>query len=177
MIAQKYPRMLGSARSRDDTTMSRAIQAWYLTGTRSTSPQRRLTCGSGAVTLPDPEWGNQAPVCGEAGSRVTKHLASELMHVLIIVDAGKLAEAHLEAVADYIAMIALSRVGSQDACSELASIMDLLSPGCTERPAPEALTAADDAFLKSLYRADLESNLSFEQADIRKQMLGELAGR
>jgi len=93
------------------------------------------------------------------------------------VDTGQLTQTHLETTADYIAMIALSRVGSMDACSELPSILDLLAPACTERPSPQQITLADGAFLKSLYHADLGMNLNFEQADIRTQMLSELAGQ
>lgn len=174
-IAHQYPRLLGSGRQRGDTTMSRAIQAWYLTGTR-TDPQRGVSCGSGLAAVPDPAWGNETSVCGQAGSRLTHHMHSELLHVLVIVDAGKLTQTHLEATADYIAMIALSRVGSMDACSELPSILDLLAAACAERPRPEAITAADGVFLKSLYRADLGDNLNFEEADIRSQMLSELSG-
>lgn len=174
-IAEKYPRVLGSGRKRGDTLMSRAIQAWYQTGTRSSSPQRRSKCDSATVAQPDPPWGDEAPACGEAGSRLTHHLESELLHVLVIVDQGKLSQTHLQTTADYIAMIALARVGSMDGCSELPSVLDLLATDCA-RASPEGITAADGAFLRSLYHADLQMDLKFEQSDIRKQMLNELAG-
>jgi hypothetical protein len=34
-LAKSYPTVLGSSRSRNDRTMTRPIQAWYLTGTHS----------------------------------------------------------------------------------------------------------------------------------------------
>jgi hypothetical protein len=198
-VSKKYPYLLGSARKRDDTTMSRAIQAWYLTGTRSTILQSKPAFGGGAFAdarspsrgaelastlatgfngfAPDPEWGNTTTVTGAAGSRLTKRLESALLHVLVIVDVSKLQEAQLGTVTDYIAMITLSRARSLDKCSELPSIIDLLSPACADRARPQSLTAADAAFLKALYRASLDVNLNIEEANIRNEMLTELEGR
>jgi hypothetical protein len=69
---------------------------------------------------------------------------------MVIVDAGKLKGVPLGAVVDYIAVIALTRIGSPDSCSELPSSIDLLATDCGDRPRPGALTTADTAFLQAL---------------------------
>jgi hypothetical protein len=83
----------------------------------------------------------------------------------------------LRSISDYIAMLALTRMGSLDACSELPSIIDLLSSGCDARDKPQALTDADTAYLKALYSSDLEMNLNIEQVDMRDRMVMSITGR
>ncbi len=187
-IAKDYPILLGSSRKAGDTTFGHAIQSWYLTGTRSMAGFQPPIDGTalymalfdpsqvGNFTTPDPAYGSGAPPSGLAGSRLTKSLQSELLHVFIIVDAQKVAGESLRAIADYIAMVALTRMGSLDACSELSSIIDLLSPTCTGRDKPVALTGADTAYLKALYSSDLETNLNIEQGDMRDRMIKVIEG-
>jgi hypothetical protein len=202
-IAKAYPMLLGSSRSAGDTIFHRAIQSWYLTGTRAVD----------GVNLPDSSFGNAytcqctptekadmqieqgippplstgltvdvpgsdgTTVTGLAGSYFTKGLTSEFIHVLIIVDTRKVAGNSLRSLSDYIAMLALTRIGSLDGCNELPSIIDLLSSGCGEREKPQALTDADTAYLKALYSADLEANLNIEQGDMRDRMVKVIMGR
>ena len=78
----------------------------------------------------DPAYGGRVCPSGIAGSYFTKGLTSEFLHVLVIVDTRKVAGDSLRSIADYIAMLALTRMGSLDGCSELPSIIDLLSSGC-----------------------------------------------
>ena len=195
-IAQAYPRLLGSSRSAGDATFRQAIQSWYLTGTKSVEGPHWALGHAGAILpnydapteaawgtsrLPDgayvdaPNGKGYAPR-GLAG-QFTKGLASELVHVLVIVDTRKVAGDSLRSISDYIAMLALTRMGSLDACSELPSIIDLLSSGCDARDKPQALTDADTAYLKALYSSDLEMNLNIEQVDMRDRMVMSITGR
>ena len=57
----------------------------------------------------------------------------------------------LDAVSDYVAMLALSQARSLDHCNVLPSVTDLFAGACPGRPAPTGLTAADTAYLKALY--------------------------
>jgi hypothetical protein len=125
----------------------------------------------------DPAHGRGFAPSGMPGSYLTKSLTSELLHVLVIVDTRKVAGDSLRSIADYIAMLALTRMGSLDGCSELPSIIDLLSSGCDERDKPQALTDADTAYLKALYSSDLEMNLNIEQGDMRDRMVAAITGR
>ena len=113
---------------------------------------------------------------GLAGGYFTKDLKTEFLHVLVIVDTRKVAGDSLRSICDYIAMLALTRMGAVDACSELPSIIEL-SSGCDERDKPRALTDADTAYLKALYSSDLEMNLNIEQADMRDRMVKVIMGR
>jgi hypothetical protein len=114
---------------------------------------------------------------GLAGSYFTNGLASEFVHVFVVVDTSKVAGDSLQSVSDYIAMLALTRMSSLDGCNELPSIIDLLSSGCGSHAKPQALTGADTAYLKALYSADLDMNLNIELGDMRDRMVTAIAGR
>jgi hypothetical protein len=97
--------------------------------------------------------------------------------VLVIIDTSKIATDSLSSISDYISMLALTRMDFLDGCSELPSIIDLLSSGCRKRAKPLALTETDTAYLKALYSADLEENLNLEQGDMRDRMVTTITGR
>jgi hypothetical protein len=196
-IGGHYPYLLGSARRPHDTTFSRPVQSWYTTGTQSIwgyePPMVGFNQGQGlpsesgsgsetpefapsagvAGVVPDGPYGG-ATQMGLAGSLTGAGLRGELLHVLVIVDAQKLEGLPLNALADYIAMISLTRMTDLDSCNELPSIIDLLAGACSGRERPAALTAADEAFLKALYTASLERNLNIEQGALRDRMLATL---
>jgi hypothetical protein len=196
-IAKAYPTLLGSARSPHDTTFRRAIQTWYLTGTRSMAGWNPPV--SGLDTPPTPGGPNQilpstpphstpgvtidlpngqgAAPSGLAGSHLGMSLRSEFLHVLVVIDARKVTGLSLGAVADYVAMVTLTRMSSLDSCSELPSIVDLLASGCADRAKPGSITVADTAFLKALYGSDLEMKLNLERGEIHDRMLAELGQR
>lgn len=195
-IAKRYPFLLGSARTPHDATMTHPIQSWYLTGTQAVNgwqpPVRGLNApppagseqivpaiapDTGPDLLPDSSTSAGAVPGGMAGSRLGAGLQSQLLHVLIVVDTRKTASLPLGAVTDYIAMLALTKVASLDDCSELPSILDLLACACAGRTPPDAITAADTAFLKALYASDLDMKLNVEQGEIHDRMLGELERR
>jgi hypothetical protein len=132
--------------------------------------------GGLVVDAPHPNGRGIAP-SGMPGSYLSKSLTSELLHVFVIVDSRKVAGDSLRSISDYIAMLALTWMGSLDDCGELPSIIDLLSSGCDERDRPQALTDADTAYLKALYSSDLEMNLNIEQVDMRDRMVMSITGR
>ncbi len=103
-------------------------------------------------------------------------LASEFVHVLIIADSTKVDHYPLRAVADYVGLLALTRISQSQGCAPLASITDLLAAGCPP-PGPDSLTAADQAYLKGLYAADLYRNLNLERGDMHEQMMRQLEAK
>jgi hypothetical protein len=194
----KYHPLLGYYREtelKQVTTFSHPVQAWYMTGTRSLDaglPIAGLDFGhSGAETGADDITSilstglkiDSAAHDGSLGfgasgnpeSYFTKGLRSEFMHVLIIVDSKAVAKYSLRTISDYIALFALTRIGSQDTCSGLSSILTLFDAGCGQPPAE--LTSADTAYLKALYGADLDMKLALEQGDIREQMLQTISSK
>jgi hypothetical protein len=176
-LAQAAPLLLGLTRAAGDTAFNRAIQAWYLMGTTSTAGFQPSGDGADATlsTSLSDAVGNQP--AGITGSYFTKGLTSELRHVLIIVDRGKVASLSVRAIADYVATLSLTHMGSLDTCNELPSIIDVLSSGCGERGKPTSLTDADTAYLKALYLSNRETNLNLEQGEMRDQMTKTILGK
>jgi hypothetical protein len=187
-IDHQHPYLLGSGRRPQDTVVRRAVQSWYITGTRALVPMQRPAAGfNGPIqegstpdtppgvagnpgVVPDAPYGGAVP-SGVAGSRVGANLRSELLHVMVVVDAQKLLTIPLESVADYIAMVSLTRITEPDTCNELPSILDLLSESCSRRPRPTALTPADSAFLRALYATELDKKLNIEAGEVRDRMM------
>ena len=195
-LAKSYPTVLGSSRSRNDRTMTRPIQAWYLTGTHSmngwnppvqglNSPavggDNQIQAAIGQPDSPnltaDQPNGQGTTAGGTAGSHLTVGLRSEFLHVLVVVDSNRVKGMSLAAITDYISMIALTRIVSLDTCNELPSILDLLSSACGTRATADSITEADTAFLQALYRSDLERKLNIEQGEMRDRMVAVLEKR
>jgi hypothetical protein len=185
-IAKSYRQYLGfypSSQTRKKwwksvTTFSRPIQAWYETGTRSTDyqPPAFGVSASYLGAQLDSEETDIGQQPGGLASRLKRGLRSEFVHVLIIADGGQMARYSLQSVADYLAVLSLTHMSQLDQCAPLPSITDLLASGCAT-PVADSLTAADRAYLKALYSADLEKNLNFEKGDIHEQMMRQIEGK
>ncbi len=173
------------------------IQAWYKTATQGngnavglafaciTTGRVSTTCGAGGADQPAnpgslvgeshemetvdiPENGSPS---GCADSPFSGCLKSLFKNVLVVVDGRALEGRALGPLADYVAMLALSRQQSLDACDALPSIIDLLAKSpCPGRDPPDGLTAADASYLTALYASDAEGKLSSEQGDIAGRM-------
>jgi hypothetical protein len=197
-IAKAYRPMLGfypAAQVTQMTTFTRPIQAWYETGTRSMDYQPPVIGLSNGAAPADTQYnpGADSPFLtgvqvdsdvtamgmqpsGVAGSFIKKGLRSDFMHVLIIADSARVARYSLQAIADYAAMLSLTRMAQLENCAPLPSITDLLASGCAT-PAPDSLTAADRAYLMALYSADLEQTLNLERGDVHERMMQQIEGK
>jgi hypothetical protein len=160
------------------TTFSRPIQAWYETGTRPTDYQPPQANGPICFTCVGGTLDSDATATPPAGtaSRFRQDLRSEFVHVLIIADGGQIARYSLQSVADYLAVLSLTHMSQLNQCAPLPSITDLLASGCAA-PVADSLTAADRAYLKALYSADLEKNLNVERSDIHEQIMQQIEGK
>jgi hypothetical protein len=176
------------------------IQAWYKTATQGDGnsnglafacvttgrvPDSPAACGGGGADQPPnpgslfgeshemetvdiPENGSPS---GCADSHFSGCLKSLFKNVLIVVDSHAVEGKDLGALADYLAMLALSRPQSLDGCDALSSIVDLYAKSpCLGRDPPDGLTAADASYLTALYASDAEGRLSSEQGDIAGRM-------
>jgi hypothetical protein len=141
----------------------RPFKAWYVTGTQA----------EGDGIQEDREF-DRTPG-GTAGSRLTKHLASRFIGVLVVIDANQILGHQIGAIADDVAMLSLARATELKGCSELPTILDFLSPDCPTTADPEGLTAYDVAYLKGLYSVDPEENLSAQRSEIGSRILREVA--
>jgi len=148
------------------------IQAWYLTATVDYN-------GGWHVDLPRANFfnnnsygftgGNDGDYVGvgRIGGRINNGIASYLHNVIIVADSGKLKDYEIGSLADYIAMLALSRPKSFDACWEVPSITNLLAKDCEKLRKTATLSDNDAAFLHGLYKMGAGDSEFRQRAEIR----------
>lgn len=178
--------------------VTRPIQAWYVTATRSTalgtagaataigdgvnSTTLQVTAGQngvnggpvGVAVIDDPFGRTPGE---ELGSRLNDTLSSEFANVLVIVDQTKVAGASTQAIADYVAVLALAQVADLDDCNALPSVLDLLAKGCSPARAPEMLTASDLGYLQALYGTETRLPAAFSRGVIAAHLAQALQPR
>ena len=159
-------------------TFERPIQSWYLTRSVGTDGQSVLELNHGSAFQ---DAGPGAPpaniggtVTGRPGSRLGDDMSSELVHSLILVDADKVSNLKIGAVADYIALLALSRWQGLERCNSFATILNLMADGCADA-APETVTASDMGLLTALYTANPRQSGTQQRAEIADRMTQEAA--
>jgi len=148
------------------TTFSRPVGAWYVTRTVDQFGQSWLDVDDPRPY--SPRDGGEKP-SGRAGSRLESQLSAEVVHSLILADANKVAGEKIDAVADYIAVLALAKWQGLERCNAIPTILNLMADGCEAR-APEAATNADLALLTGLYAVDPLELGSQQRAAIASQM-------
>jgi hypothetical protein len=166
-LVRSEPVLLGydfQSQSKGASTFSGLIRPWYLTATRGRyddvvrdTPDSPFTASMHQSTVSDKR-------------------SSLIWGVVVIADARKVAGYPVGPVADYIAMLILTKTRSVNECGELPSILDLMAPNCRTDNQPAALTEADTAFLEALYSIDMNLATSLQRSHIRKLMLRELGG-
>jgi hypothetical protein len=186
-IAARSPAVLGSDGVK---TVTRPIQAWYVTASLDLRPLSQSGLPpSSPISAPPPPAGpagfvgrvSQERFANNQGAMnrpcIDIHLPTcphgAFLNVLVIVDAGHMGDVSVDLTADYVAMLALSQPQSRslDGCMALPSIVDLYAKDCPGRAPPGGLTPADMAYLAALYSADLTVDKPKEQADIAFRMV------
>jgi hypothetical protein len=165
-----------AAKTKALATFDRPIQSWYLTRSVGTDGQDILELNHGSTFM---DMGPGAPpgsiggsIKGRAGSRLGTDQSSELVHSLVLVDAGKVANLKAGAVADYIAVLALSRWEGLSRCNAIATILNLLADDCAD--APESATEGDLGLLSALYALDPREAGSQQRLTMAGRMRAEL---
>ncbi len=159
------------------TAISHPIQAWYVTGIRD---NRGLVFvdKDGTLVIDDcnngcpPHIGSTSTVPNPSvgGWRFRPDLSSDLLYVTIIVDSSKTAHNTVGEIADYVAMMALSRTEDYEDCQLMPSIANLLSPNCDDKLKPAEITASDIAYLRGVYKMDAGATLQIQQDQIAAEM-------
>ncbi|THD51662.1 hypothetical protein [Phenylobacterium sp.] len=139
-------------------TFRRPVQAWYVTRVRDDTGKSWLEIHDPTSFLDPPH--------GRAGSRLSNGMSAEVVHSLIIADANKVAGEKIEAVADYVAVLALARWQRLDRCSSMPTILNLMADGCDPDAKPEAATPQDLALLTGLYSVQARESGSQQRATI-----------
>jgi hypothetical protein len=161
-------------------TFDRPIQSWYLTRSVGTDGQDILELNGGPACVSS--HGPGAPPCdikappvkGRAGSRLGNDMSSELVHSLILADANRVSGEKIGAVADYIAVLALSRWQGLERCNGIPTILNLLADDCDRDSAPEAATEADLGLLTGLYAVSPRDAGPLQRASIAGRLQAEL---
>ena len=172
-VRRRHPALLGfhyAAQAKRLATFNRPIQAWYVTGTKSSQPSSRNDTG-GLAQLDDPF---QPMAGGAAGSRLTSRISSEFLAALVVVDTTKTAGQEIGAIADQVAVLSLTRAAQPRPCGELPSILDVMNPDCGADRGVAAITAYDLAYLKALYGIKPEEYAAAQQGRIVSRMVREL---
>ena len=96
------------------------------------------------------------------------------VRVVIVVDTNRVLGYKAAAIADYIALLALSTEISLDSCGDLPSVLDLLSSNCEAREKPQSLTAGDTAYLRALYSNSEPGSVTGEKDAITERMMPDI---
>lgn len=172
-VRRRRPVLLGfhyAAQAKRIATVNRPIQAWYVTGTKSSQPSTNNNMG-GLVEVDDPF----EPMAGGApGSRLTSRISSEVLAALVVVDTTKTAGREIGAIADQVAVLSLTRAPQPRPCNELPSVLDVLNPDCPSDRGVAAITAYDLAYLKALYGINPEEYAPAQQGRIVSRMVREI---
>jgi hypothetical protein len=174
-IAKRRDILIGfhfTSQQKLSTTFSRPIQAWYVTRTRDTTGNSWLEIANPCHASPP---GTPSGPCGErpmgrAGSRLGNDMSAEVVHALILADANKVAGEKIDAVADYIAVLALAKWQGLERCNAVPTILNLMAEGCDPTTAPDAMTEADVGLLTGLYAVDPRETGSQQRMSMASRM-------
>lgn len=154
-----------------DVSGQHAIQGWY------------ITAGGGAAVLnADPQFIGGIELQGLwprviPSSAYVNGGGRSILTVFLAVDTNKVAGYTIGAIADYLAVAALTVVQSPDHCDPLPSVLDLMAPSCASRGAPTSVTAGDIAFLKALYFRNTGLGRTLSRDEIEINMLQQFRDR
>jgi hypothetical protein len=143
-------------------TNDHAIQGWYFTTRGGASA---LNTESALLLV------NLLPIWPRIQQRNHSSDTNGIGAAVLIVDVRRIEGTPIGAIADYLAVLALSVIQSPDHCDPLPSILDLMSSSCGAREKPTAITAGDLAFLKALYYKNTGLGPSLSRSAIESNML------
>jgi hypothetical protein len=192
-VRKKAPVLLGfhyPAQAKRLAMVTHPIQAWYVTATTG-APGAGAMGGLATSNLTGPigagAAGDLEPAIddsdgtmpgGCAGTRFSDCLANQIVAVVVVADRGQVEGRTIGSIADYIAMLALSKVDLNQACGDLDSITNLMSAKCEAgAPRPEALTEADLAYLKALYSINMARYMWVQRDNVADIMAEVMAAR
>jgi len=190
-VRLKRPALLGfhyRAHTQALATMRLPIQAWYSTATEDFDGFISADMPSGDMgygLMSADSAGASARgfdlaafnVARVSGSRATGDgLQSQFTTAIVVIDTSRIAGQQIGALADYIAMLALSQAPSYDGCQAVPTITNLMAAGCGDGMKPAGLTDIDATYLRGLYRMDAGRSYLGERSSIAYEMKKDLGG-
>jgi hypothetical protein len=189
-VRDHHPVLLGYhdvARAEELATVRHTVQSWYATetadlgGTRNVDDKQTHAHIEMSIYLPHGyphgSQDNTEPVeydiQGARTEQVTGFhfndgLHSELFHVIVTVNAARIGDNQIPGITDYVAMLALAQTTTFETCADLPSIANIVTDNCPSKP--QAITEADLAYLRALYKADTTRTLAQQRRDIAEEM-------
>ena len=166
-------------------TVTHPIQAWYTTATQDLRGKVQIDVpprlrGGVKILMPcgwvDPTTHTPLALCerdapdailsNTNGTMLGDGLRSTFYKIIIVI--GPSAAGDLQAVSDYVTMLALTQPSALDSCPTLPSIMSLQAKNCESHA--ERLTDIDMGYLKGVYKMNPDFNLGLETSQIADQM-------
>lgn len=170
------PGTLGRDALADFVETSRPVRWWHVAHTYtdrggriggSMRPFRAASFGADSTTLSAPTARVSAP------SRLHRTTQQEFDNVLIIVDAQRAQGKTFEALADYVAMVALAQINIDAEMSAHPSILNLFS---SAEQHPTRLTDWDVAYLEGLYSTTANAmNARQQEREMGRRMVRDLS--
>ncbi|MGD9980260.1 MAG: hypothetical protein AB7H66_16220 [Hyphomonadaceae bacterium] len=143
------------------------VRWWHVSQTVSMEGQ--------IVRNTDPRWDRQSGLRGLSivrtgiTSRIQRPTHQDFNRVVIVVDATRAAGFRFDALADYVAMVALAQIDPGADTSENDTVLNLFISAPTAQPA--SMTTWDIAYLEGLYEARPNAwTARQQQADISRRM-------
>jgi hypothetical protein len=170
------------------TLVSHPIQVWYETGTTDINGQTivdqevfgtiEFTNGGGLVQdsrgrLVEQGMAitNGIPHTSVEGWKGRPEVMSDILGALIIADTRHTASHKLGAIADYIAMLALSKTDAFQTCQIVPSIANEMADGCDAGLKPDRISISDIGYLRGVYKMDQGASLQVQQDQIAGEMV------
>jgi hypothetical protein len=163
-------------------TVTRPIQAWWVTGTRGDADTAGAAfliggvsaIGSGELAIDDAM--TRSP-SGSGSGVFDTSLSSEFGNVLVVIDQSRVAGAATHTIADYAAMLVFAQDRDLGACGALPSILDLYAGGGCDQRRPSGLTSSDLAYLQALYSTNIRVRSVVARSELADKMRASLTRR
>lgn len=148
------------------------IQAWYVT--KTVDLRGKWTVDANSRYLHSNQ---NYDARSSNGTRIGDGLESAFYTITVVADPSKLGAYEIGALADNVAMLALSQPSTLEECSALTSIENLALTGCTAAAKLAVMSPNDSAFLYGLYHVKPGASLRGQKDSIAFGMKEKLAGR
>ena len=148
------------------------IQAWYVT--KTVDLRGKWTVDANSRYLHSNQ---NYDARSSNGTRIGDGLESAFYTITVVADPSKLGAYEIGALADNVAMLALSQPSTLEECSALTSIENLALTGCTAAAKLAVMSPNDSAFLYGLYHVKPGASLRGQKDSIAFGMKEKLAGK
>jgi hypothetical protein len=156
-VAEKSYRLLGNInhnQAKEAAKVRYPIQSWYSTA---------MMDSSGNILLMPPDEGDCDPYCffnQDGPARVI------IETVIIVVDLNRVQGQILDALSDYVSLMALTQARAFPKCQTQPSIANLVADDCSDDMRADGLMPGDIAWLRGLYHMSIEAARQANQKDL-----------